>query len=59
MGRGFALATFRSAYDDGVAAARLALGQEAFEAAWARGRGMTLDDALTQAMMQLRREPLE
>jgi predicted ATPase len=59
MGRGFALATFRSAYEHGVAAARAALGQEAFEAAWAHGRGLTLDDALTQAMMQPERPPPE
>jgi predicted ATPase len=50
MGRGFSLATFRSAYDQGVAAARAALGEDAFEAAWAHGRTVTLDEALTQAM---------
>jgi hypothetical protein len=52
MGRGFALATFRSAYDQGVAATRVALGEDAFEAAWALGRSMTFDEALTQAVMQ-------
>jgi hypothetical protein len=49
MGRGFSLATFRSAYDQGVATARAALGDSAFQAAWAVGRTMTLEEALTQA----------
>jgi predicted ATPase len=49
MGRGFSLATFRSAYDQGVATARAALGDNAFQAAWAVGRTMTLEEALTQA----------
>jgi predicted ATPase len=50
MGRGFSLATFRSAYDQGVAEARAALGDEAFDSAWALGRSLTLDEALTQAL---------
>jgi len=49
MGRGFSLATFRSAYDRGVAAARATLGEDAFAAAWKAGRGWSLDDALNQA----------
>jgi predicted ATPase/transcriptional regulator with XRE-family HTH domain len=49
MGRGFSLATFRSAYDQGIAIARAALGDDAFLAAWAFGRTMSLDEALTQA----------
>jgi len=50
MGRGFALETFRSAYEEGVVAARVVLGQAAFEAAWMRGRSLRLDEALKQAM---------
>ena len=50
MGRGFALATFRSAYDEGVAAARAALGPTEFDAAWSLGRSLTLDDALNEAL---------
>jgi non-specific serine/threonine protein kinase len=50
MGRGFSLATFRSAYDDGVATARASLGDDAFEAAWARGRTLNLDEALREAV---------
>jgi non-specific serine/threonine protein kinase len=50
MGRGFGLETFRIAYDAGVAAARAALGEEAFAAAWAVGRSRSLDEALRQAV---------
>jgi hypothetical protein len=50
MGRGFSLETFRSAYDQGVATARSALGDENFTAAWTLGRSLRLDDALTQAL---------
>ena len=50
MGRGFSLATFRSAYDQGVAAARAALGEDEFSAAWARGQRLTLEEALAQAL---------
>jgi predicted ATPase/transcriptional regulator with XRE-family HTH domain len=50
MGRGFSLATFRSVYDEGVASARSALGDEAFDAAWAAGRSVSLDAALAQAL---------
>ena len=48
--RGFALATFRLAYDEGVAAARTALGPTEFDAAWTLGRSLTLDDALNEAL---------
>jgi predicted ATPase/DNA-binding SARP family transcriptional activator/class 3 adenylate cyclase len=37
-------------YDQGVAAARAALGDEVFAAAWAEGRAMTLDQAVAYAM---------
>jgi predicted ATPase/class 3 adenylate cyclase len=37
-------------YDRGVAAARAALGDEVFAAAWAEGRAMTLDQAVAYAM---------
>jgi predicted ATPase len=52
MGRGFSLATFRSAYDEGVAAARSALGDDAFQTAWALGKNLSLDEALVQAVSQ-------
>jgi hypothetical protein len=57
MGRGFSLETFRSAYDQGVAAARAALGDEAFEAAWAHGRGLTLEQALSEVLAPPATEP--
>jgi hypothetical protein len=50
LGRGFALATFRSAYEAGVAAARGDLGPAAFAQAWSIGRHQALDEALTQAV---------
>jgi predicted ATPase/DNA-binding SARP family transcriptional activator len=40
----------RPEYDRDVAAVRAALGQEAFAAAWAEGRSMTLDQAVTSAL---------
>lgn len=35
-----------------VAAARAALAEEAFAAAWAAGRAMTLDEAVAEALAQ-------
>ncbi len=52
MGRGFGLATFRSAYDEGVAAARAALGEAEFATAWTTGRNCTLDEAISQVVTQ-------
>ncbi len=37
-------------YDRSVAAAREALGEEAFEAAWAEGRAMTMEEAIAYAL---------
>jgi predicted ATPase len=53
MGRGFSLATFRSAYDQGVATARASLGEDAFVAAWSIGRAQSLDEALNEALTSL------
>ncbi len=39
----------RPDYDRGVAAARAGIGEDAFTAAWAEGRGMTLDEAVREA----------
>jgi hypothetical protein len=50
MGRGFSLATFRAAYDRGVAEATAMLGQHAFAAAWGVGRGRGLEEALSEAL---------
>jgi hypothetical protein len=36
--------------DASIAAARAALGNEAFERAWAEGKAMTLDQAMTYAL---------
>jgi non-specific serine/threonine protein kinase len=41
---------FRDDYDRRVAAARAALGEEAFAAAWAAGRAMALEDAVAFAL---------
>ncbi len=43
-------ALYRADYDRGVAAARAGLGEEAFEAAWAQGRAMTLEEAIAHAL---------
>jgi predicted ATPase len=40
----------RKDYDGNVAAVRSALGEDAFAAAWATGRAMTLDQAITYAL---------
>src|SRR5262249_32266878 len=48
VGRPIALGQ-RIDYDRGVAAARTALGEEAFAAAWAEGRAMALEDAIKLA----------
>jgi hypothetical protein len=40
----------RAEYDRDVAAARTALGEEAFAAAWQAGRAMSLDDAVAFAL---------
>jgi hypothetical protein len=37
-------------YDRHTAAARDPLGDEAFQAAWAEGQGMSLDDAVAYAL---------
>ncbi len=39
----------RAAYDQSVAALRALLGEEAFAAAWAQGRSMTLEEAINEA----------
>jgi DNA-binding SARP family transcriptional activator len=41
---------YRADYERGVAAARAGLGEEAFEAAWAQGRAMTLEGAVAYAL---------
>ncbi len=41
---------WRKLHGDDVSAAREALGTEAFDAAWAEGRAMTLDQAITHAL---------
>ncbi len=40
----------QAAHERGVAAARAALGEPAFAAAWAAGRAMTLDEAIADAL---------
>jgi tetratricopeptide (TPR) repeat protein len=40
----------RRRYDDAVAAARAALGHEAFAAAWAQGQALTLEQAISYAL---------
>jgi predicted ATPase/DNA-binding CsgD family transcriptional regulator len=42
--------TDRASYDDSVAAARDALGEEVFDAAWAAGRSMSLSQAIAYAL---------
>ena len=42
----------RGEYDRTVAAARAALGEEAFTAAWAAGRAMSLDAAVAYALTE-------
>jgi hypothetical protein len=42
----------RAEHDRSVTAVRAALGQEAFAAAWAAGRAMTLEDAIRDALAQ-------
>jgi tetratricopeptide (TPR) repeat protein len=44
----------RAEHDRSVAAARTALGQEAFAAAWAEGRAMPLDEAVALALEEAR-----
>ena len=43
-------ALYRADYERGVAAACAGLGEEAFEAAWAQGRAMTLEGAIAYAL---------
>jgi len=43
-------ALYRADYERGVATARAGLGEEAFEAAWAQGRTMTLEGAIAYAL---------
>jgi hypothetical protein len=40
----------RSEYDQAAAAARTALGEDAFAAAWEEGQKMTLDEAVSYAL---------
>jgi hypothetical protein len=49
-GGSFIEADLRLAHEHDVAAARAALGDEAFAAAWAEGRAMTLEQAVTDAL---------
>ena len=42
----------RADHDRAVAAARAALGEEAFAAAWAEGRAMTLEQAIAFALQE-------
>jgi non-specific serine/threonine protein kinase len=57
MGRGFSLETFRIVYDQGVAAARAALGESVFADAWARGRSLNLDQAIAEAIAESATQP--
>jgi DNA-binding CsgD family transcriptional regulator len=41
---------YREVYERGIIAARTALGESAFEAKWAAGRMLTLDEAATEAI---------
>jgi hypothetical protein len=45
----------RAEYERNVAAARAALGKEAFVAAWAEGRAMTLEQAVAYALNEGKR----
>ena len=40
---------YRAQYDEDVAAARQALSEDAFAAAWAEGRAMTMEQAIDYA----------
>jgi hypothetical protein len=40
----------RDRWEDDLASARATLGEEAFAAAWAEGRAMTLDEAIADAL---------
>ena len=40
----------RAHYDQAIAAARAALGKEGFNAAWAEGRGLTMEQAIAYAL---------
>jgi predicted ATPase len=42
--------TERAEYDEAIAAARVALGEEAFTKAWAEGQKMTIDEAIEYAL---------
>jgi predicted ATPase/DNA-binding XRE family transcriptional regulator len=44
---------YRTAYDNAVATARRALGEQAFAAAWAEGRALSLDAAIALALEQM------
>jgi len=41
---------FLAEADARISAVRLAMGEEAWEKAWRKGRGMTLDEAVSYAM---------
>ena len=43
----------RAEYEVAIAAARVALGEEAFAAAWSEGRAMTRDQAVHFALEEL------
>jgi hypothetical protein len=41
---------YRAGYERDLAAARLELDEEAFAAAWAAGRAMTIEEAIAEAL---------
>jgi hypothetical protein len=47
----------RAAYDRSVAGARASVDEEAFSAAWAASRSMTLEQALAEALKEERHDP--
>ena len=40
----------RAPFDDALASARAALGEQAFDAAWAAGQAMTMEQAIAAAL---------
>lgn len=50
-------ALYRAAYEHGVQAAERGLGDEAFAAAWAEGRAMTLEGAVSYALEEVKETP--